>query len=102
MRRGCAAASLNQLTKNLACEWAQDSIRVNAVAPWYIATPLTKPVLADEAYNSDVLARTPMGRVGEVQEVSGAHLCPPTRVRFDFAEMSARPLNADVSNPSRV
>jgi len=34
-----AAASLNQLTKNLACEWARDGIRVNAVAPWYTATP---------------------------------------------------------------
>ena len=37
-------AALNQLTKNLACEWAKDGIRVNAVAPWYISTPLAQQV----------------------------------------------------------
>lgn len=35
---------MNQLTKNLACEWAKDNIRVNSVAPWYIKTSLVKPV----------------------------------------------------------
>ena len=37
-------AAINQLAKNLACEWAADGIRVNSVAPWYTATSLTKPV----------------------------------------------------------
>lgn len=32
--------AINQLTKNLACEWAKDNIRVNSVAPWIIQTPL--------------------------------------------------------------
>jgi NAD(P)-dependent dehydrogenase (short-subunit alcohol dehydrogenase family) len=37
-------AALNQLTKNLAVEWAPDGIRVNSVAPWYTATPLAMQV----------------------------------------------------------
>lgn len=36
--------AMNQLTKNLACEWAKDNIRVNSVAPWYIKTSLVKHV----------------------------------------------------------
>lgn len=36
--------AMNQITKNLACEWAKDNIRVNAVAPWYIKTSLVKHV----------------------------------------------------------
>lgn len=35
---------MNQLAKNLACEWARDNIRINYVAPWFITTPLTEPV----------------------------------------------------------
>ncbi|XP_059593454.1 tropinone reductase homolog At2g29260, chloroplastic-like [Vitis vinifera] len=35
--------ALNQLAKNLACEWAQDNIRTNSVAPWYIKTSLVEP-----------------------------------------------------------
>ena len=37
-------AALNQMSYNLACEWAKDNIRVNAVSPWYIFTPLTEKV----------------------------------------------------------
>jgi Tropinone reductase 1 len=72
-------AALVQLTRNLAAEWAPDGIRVNAVAPWYISTPLADQVLEDPEYLSAVLARTPMGRVGQPQEVSGlvAFLCMP-------------------------
>lgn len=72
-------AGMIQMTRNLACEWAADGIRVNAVAPWYIRTPLAEQVLADEAYKRQVLDRTPMGRVGEPEEVAGtvAFLCMP-------------------------
>ncbi|KAG1666969.1 hypothetical protein FOA52_004252 [Chlamydomonas sp. UWO 241] len=64
-------ASLNQLTKNLACEWAVHGIRVNSVAPWYTATPLANQVLKDETFKAEVLARTPMRRIGQPQEVAG-------------------------------
>lgn len=72
-------AALIQMTRNLACEWAADGIRVNAVAPWYIRTPLAEQVLADETYREQVLARTPMGRIGDPSEVAGvvAFLCMP-------------------------
>lgn len=70
-------AAMNQLTKNLAAEWAKDGIRVNAIAPWYIATPLAKQVLQDEDYKKEVLERTPMKRIGEPEEVASvvAFLC---------------------------
>lgn len=70
-------AAMTQMTNNLACEWAQDKIRVNVLAPWYIDTPLVQPVLKDPASLKAVLARTPMGRVGTPQEVSAvvAFLC---------------------------
>jgi tropinone reductase I len=72
------AATL-QLTRALAAEWARDSIRVNAVAPWYIRTPLAEPVLSDPARMAAILARTPAGRVGEPAEVAAvtAFLCLP-------------------------
>lgn len=69
---GMTKAALIQLTRNLACEWARVPIRVNAVAPWYINTPLAKPVLDVEAYRSAVIDRTPAGRIGEPEEVAGA------------------------------
>ena len=76
---GMTKAALIQLTKNLSVEWAPDTIRVNAVAPWYIKTPLANQVLSDKLYRDEVLSRTPMGRVGEVEEVAAAvaFLCMP-------------------------
>lgn len=65
-------AALVQLSRSLAVEWASDGIRVNAVSPWYIQTPLTEPVLSDPARLERILARTPMGRVGEPSEVAAA------------------------------
>lgn len=76
---GATKAAMNQLTGNLACEWGLDGIRVNCVTPWYINTFLAKQVLQDEAYRKCVVERTPMGRVGEPEEVAGlvAFLCLP-------------------------
>ena len=76
---GMTKAAIAQLTRNLACEWAEDGIRVNAVAPWYIRTQRTEGSLADPDYLDEVLERTPMGRIGEPEEVAGAvaFLCLP-------------------------
>lgn len=59
-----------QLTKSLAIAYAQDGIRVNAVAPGWIATPLTEALRADPARNDPIVGRTPMRRWGEPGEVA--------------------------------
>ena len=69
---GMSKAGLIQLTRNLAVEWAPLGIRVNAVAPWYIDTPLARQVLDDPDYAREVIERTPMGRVGRPEEVARA------------------------------
>ncbi|WP_262272343.1 MULTISPECIES: SDR family NAD(P)-dependent oxidoreductase [Microvirga] len=61
---------IGQLTKSLAAAWASDGIRVNAVAPGWIATPLTKDLQADPERNRAILARTPMNRWGLPDEVA--------------------------------
>ena len=67
---GMTKAALLQLTRNLAVEWAPDGIRVNAVAPWYINTPLASPVLNNPEKRANILKRTPMNRIGEADEVA--------------------------------
>lgn len=70
-------AAISQYSYNLACEWASDNIRINVVSPWYIDTPLARPVLSNPESLSAVLNRTPMKRVGRPEEVSSlvAYLC---------------------------
>jgi len=76
---GMSKAAMIQMTRNLAVEWAGFGIRVNAVAPWYIDTPLARQVMQDPDYKAAILARTPMGRVGRPEEVARviAFLCMP-------------------------
>lgn len=71
---GMSKAAITQLTRNLAVEWALDGIRVNAVSPWYINTPLAEPVLNDPEKLAKILSRTPMNRVGTAEEVAAAVL----------------------------
>jgi len=60
-----------QLTKSLAIAYAAEGIRVNAVAPGWIATPLTQPLHSDPARSDPIVARTPLGRWGTPQDVAG-------------------------------
>lgn len=68
---GMTKAAIIQLTRHLAVEWAPFNIRVNAVSPWYIQTPLTESVLSNPERLEKILARTPMARVGQPAEVAG-------------------------------
>jgi Tropinone reductase 1 len=76
---GMTKAAMIQLTKNLAGEWAKENIRVNAVAPWYIKTPLANEVLKHPEYYNEVISRTPMKKIGDPEDVASlvAFLCMP-------------------------
>lgn len=60
-----------QLTKSLAIAYAAYGIRVNAVAPGWIATPLTQALQDDPTRAAPILARTPLGRWGTPEDVAG-------------------------------
>lgn len=70
---------VGQLTKSLAIAYAADGIRVNAIAPGWIATPLTRALQEDPARSGPILARTPMARWGTPDDVARAavFLCTP-------------------------
>ncbi|KAL1196674.1 putative tropinone reductase [Cardamine amara subsp. amara] len=74
-----AKGALNQLAKHLACEWARDGIRANAVAPNLIATPLALTFLNDASFMEGFFNRIPLGRAGEPNEVASlvVFLCLP-------------------------
>jgi NAD(P)-dependent dehydrogenase (short-subunit alcohol dehydrogenase family) len=59
-----------QLTKSLAIAYAADGIRVNAVAPGWIATPLTQALQEDDGRSQAILERTPMKRWGLPEDVA--------------------------------
>ncbi|KAK3206354.1 hypothetical protein Dsin_020400 [Dipteronia sinensis] len=77
--QGSTKGAINQLTRNLACEWAKDNIRCNAIAPWYIKTSMVEQVLGNKEYLEEVYSRTPLRRLGDPTEVSSlvAFLCLP-------------------------
>lgn len=70
-------AAMNQLTRYLAVEWAVDNIRVNAIAPWYVDTPLANQVMKNKDIFDKIIARTPLRRVGKPWEIAAsiAFLC---------------------------
>ncbi|XP_047342041.1 tropinone reductase homolog [Impatiens glandulifera] len=77
-----AKAAINQLTKNLACEWAKDNIRVNAVAPWGVKTTITKQEEVDPSISAlfgKLIMQTPLPRIAEPEEISSiiGFLCLP-------------------------
>ena len=63
---------VGQLTKTLAVEWASRGVRVNAIAPGWILTPLTQPLHDDPEQSRWIVGRTPMGRWGTPADLAGA------------------------------
>ena len=60
---GMSKAAIDQLTRNLAAEWAEDKIRVNSVAPWYIDTPLVETLMENEEYYREYLKHKHNARI---------------------------------------
>src|SRR6478735_1603891 len=67
------------LTRALALEWAQDDIRVNAVAPTFVRTDLTVPIFGNPQMLEKVMAHTPLGRLPEADDIAAAivYMCSP-------------------------
>jgi NAD(P)-dependent dehydrogenase (short-subunit alcohol dehydrogenase family) len=69
----CASKhAVDGLVKALAVEWAPSGVTVNALAPTFVDTPLTRPMLAEPEFRAEVLRRIPAGRLGEPDEVAAA------------------------------
>lgn len=65
-------AGVVNLTRVLAIEWAKYGINVNAIAPTFVLTPLTAPMFEDADFKADVLARIPLGRLADPDDVANA------------------------------
>jgi gluconate 5-dehydrogenase len=69
-----AKGAINALTRQWAVEWAKYDIRVNAVAPTFVDTPQVAKLLSDPAFKAGLVARVPLGRVGQTDDLLGAVL----------------------------
>ena len=65
-------AGVVNLTRVLAYEWAQYGIRVNAIGPTFVETPLTRPMFEDEEFRQDVMSRIPLGQLAQPQDIASA------------------------------
>jgi NAD(P)-dependent dehydrogenase (short-subunit alcohol dehydrogenase family) len=71
----CASkGAVTSLTRELACQWARQGVRVNALAPGYFPSEMTAPVVDDESALGYLVRNTPMGRLGDEHELDGALL----------------------------
>ncbi|MFM9851061.1 MAG: SDR family oxidoreductase [Hyphomicrobiaceae bacterium] len=64
--------AVKMLTKGMAVDWGRYGIRVNGIGPGYFETPLTRHLVADEAFTGWVKGRVPLGRWGQVEDLVGA------------------------------
>ncbi|HYR44358.1 MAG TPA: SDR family oxidoreductase, partial [Terriglobia bacterium] len=64
--------AIEGLTKAMAVELAPNNIRVNAIAPTFLETPMTASFLADPEFRNWVMSRIPLGRIGRIEEIAGA------------------------------
>lgn len=71
---GASKAGVEQLTKSLAIAWADDGIRVNAIAPGFIVTEQSARARQDPAFTAAIEARTPMKRWGQPDDIAGSAL----------------------------
>lgn len=65
-------AGVVNLTRVLAFEWAQHGIRVNAIGPTFVETPLTRPMFEDADFRQDVLSRIPLGQLAQPTDIASA------------------------------
>ena len=71
---GASKGAVAQLTRALAVAWAPDQIRVNAIAPGWVETPLTQALRDDPSRAGSIIARTPMGRWATPEDIAGPTL----------------------------
>jgi NAD(P)-dependent dehydrogenase (short-subunit alcohol dehydrogenase family) len=68
---GATKGGINALTRDLAAEWGKYGVRVNAIAPGWIRTPMSEALQRNEVQTRKVMERVPMGRWGEPEEIAG-------------------------------
>jgi gluconate 5-dehydrogenase len=69
-----AKGALNMLTKQHATEWAPHGVRVNAISPTFVRTAMVADMLADKAFYDALVARIPLGRIADPEDLVGAAL----------------------------
>jgi NAD(P)-dependent dehydrogenase (short-subunit alcohol dehydrogenase family) len=71
---GASKSAVTQLTRCWALEWARHNINVNAVAPSFVMTEMTRKLFSDPEIRRQLLERVPLGRIGSIEDVAGAVL----------------------------